>query len=53
MDIQKENGMVKDFDEIFLPISIFTNGASGLESISKYLKEIKGLRYCAIAEILG
>ena len=39
--------------EIYVPVSIFTNGASGLESISKYLKENIGLRYCNIAEILN
>ena len=39
--------------DIFLPINIFSNGASGLESISKYLKDAIGLRYCTIAELLN
>jgi hypothetical protein len=40
-------------EEIFLPISIFNNGLSGLEAISKYLKEGNVLRYCQIAELLN
>jgi hypothetical protein len=39
--------------EIFVPVSIFTNGASGLESISKYLKESLGMKYCMIAELMN
>ena len=38
---------------ILLPLDIFTNGASGLESISKYLKDIQGLRYCEIASLIN
>ena len=38
---------------IFLPINIFSNGASGLESISIYLKESIGLRFCKIAHLLN
>jgi DNA-directed RNA polymerase specialized sigma24 family protein len=37
----------------FLPISIFSNGISGLEAISKYLKEVKNLRYCEISKLLN
>ena len=39
--------------EIFLPINIFNNEVSSLESISKYLKETVGLRYCKIADLLN
>ena len=39
--------------KLFLPIDIFSNGASCLESISKYLKEGVGLRYCEIADLLN
>ena len=38
---------------IFLPTNIFNNGLSGLEAISKYLKENKRLRYCEIARLLN
>jgi hypothetical protein len=58
-----ENGNLIDKDNIinslihqssvFLPINIFANGASGLESISKYLKDDVGLRYCTIADLLN
>ena len=40
-------------DGIFLPINIFSNGASCLESISMYLKGSIGLRYCEIAGLLN
>ena len=40
-------------NDILIPVSIFTNGASGLESISKYLKDVLGIRYCNIAGILN
>jgi ribosomal protein S18 len=40
-------------NELLLPINIFTNGTSGLESISKYLHDVLGLKYCAIAELLN
>ena len=40
--------------DIYLPISIFKNDLlSSLETISKYLVEELGLRYCDIAEILN
>lgn len=39
--------------KVFLPISIFSNGTSGLESISKYLKDAMGFRYCSIAKLLN
>jgi neutral trehalase len=38
---------------IFLPINIFSNGLSGLEAISKYLKEASKRRYCEIARLLN
>src|SRR3989344_9124743 len=40
-------------EEILLPIDIFSNGASCLESISEYLKEGLNLRYCKIADLLN
>ena len=39
--------------DIFLPVHIFRNEASSLESISKYLKDALGLKYCEIADILN
>lgn len=64
--IEKGNEDKNDFDiaaaipvhpidggNIFLPISIFTGGASCLESISKYLKDDVGMRYCTIANLLN
>lgn len=51
-----ENGFdVSSFpdDNILLPVSIFSSGASCLESISKYLKDVAGLRYCRIADLLN
>lgn len=39
-------------EEISLPLSIFRNGLSGLEAISKHLKD-NGLRYCDIAKLIG
>lgn len=42
-----------NYDEIFLPIDIFNNGTSCLESISKYLRQSIGLRYCVIADLLN
>lgn len=36
-----------------MPVNIFSNGASCLEAISKYLKEVMGLRYCKIAGLLN
>lgn len=39
--------------EVLVPICAFRNGTSCLESISKYLKEKLGLRYCAIADLLN
>jgi hypothetical protein len=38
---------------IFLPTNIFNNGLSGLEAISKYLKENSRLRYCEIAKLIN
>ena len=54
-EINKGNliGLFTDKCEIFLPINIFSNGSSGLESISKYLREAMGLRYCKIADLLN
>src|SRR3989344_8285526 len=46
-------GLLTGKYDIFLPINIFSNGASGLESISKYLKDAIGLRYCKIADLLN
>lgn len=37
----------------FLPLYIFRNGTSGLESISSYLRDAIGLRYCKIADLLN
>ena len=60
--IENGNGIIKDNfntslvtnqSDIFLPINIFSNGASGLESISKHLREAIGLRYCKIADLLN
>ena len=45
-----ENG---NESKIFLPINIFSNGTSGLESISKYLRETIGLRFCKIADLIN
>ena len=39
--------------QIYVPVSAFTNGASGLESISKFLKESTGMKYCAIADLMN
>ena len=39
--------------DVYVPVSVFTNGASGLESISKYLKENVGMRYSAIANLMN
>ena len=36
-----------------IPLSVFQGNASGLESISQYLKENLGFRYCEIAQILN
>jgi predicted DNA-binding protein (UPF0251 family) len=47
----KDKNIIKE--NIFLPLFIFRNGLSGLEAISKYLKEIIGLRYCQIADLLN
>lgn len=42
-----------DFDSnVSLPLSIFGNELSGLEAITKYLKEI-GYRFCDIAKLIG
>ena len=43
----------KSDSKIFLPLSIFSDDPSGLESVSKYLKDVLGMRYCAIADILN
>lgn len=43
----------KNTKKISLPLCIFNNGLSGLEAISKYLKEIDNLRYCEIARLLN
>src|SRR3989344_3322133 len=60
--IENGSGIVKDCSnvapftnevDISLPIDIFSNGASSLESISQYLKEAVGLRYCTIADLLN
>ena len=43
-----------DFEKISeIPLGVFQANASGLESISQYLKEKAGLRYCEIADILN
>jgi predicted DNA-binding protein (UPF0251 family) len=36
-----------------IPVSIFNQGLSGLEAITFYLKEHRGLRFCAIASLLN
>ncbi len=41
------------FREVQIPISIFRNGLSGLEAISKYLKDVLRMRFCEIASILN
>ena len=38
-------------DNYFVPVYIFSNGLSGLEAISKYLKEVIKLRFCDIAKL--
>jgi hypothetical protein len=38
---------------ISIPLNIFSNGLSGLEALSKYLKEVYDLRYCDIARLLN
>ena len=38
---------------VYLPLSIFSDDPSGLESVSKYLKDIMGMRYCTIADLLN
>lgn len=38
-------------ENLFVPIYIFSNGLSGLEAISKYLKEVSNLRFCDIARL--
>ena len=59
MTTENGNGNANDFtldataNETSIPIDVFTNGASGLESISHYLKEVIGLRYCQIAGMLN
>lgn len=52
---QQKSGLgINDFGEaIFLPVNIFTNGISGLEAISKYLKENSKLKFCQIAKLLN
>jgi len=50
----KDSNIKKNTSEnISLPISIFSNGLSGLEAITKYCKEVLGLRYCQIAKFLN
>src|SRR3989344_7595344 len=53
LNLNGVNGSINFSDEIFLPVSIFTNGASGLEAISLYLRESLSFRYCTIAELLN
>jgi hypothetical protein len=46
-------GSSNESKEIMLPLYIFRNGLSGLEAISKYLKENANLRFCEIAKLLN
>ena len=50
-----KDGSNADFsiNEISVPIDIFSSSASGLESLSQYLKDVLGLRFCEIAGILN
>ena len=52
-DFSKIAGPAAEQGEIFLPIDIFSNEASCLESISEYLKENLNMRYCRIADLLN
>lgn len=52
MENEIQNGNEINYD-ILLPVNIFNNESSALESISKYLKENVGLRYCKIADLLN
>ncbi|MEK6947048.1 MAG: hypothetical protein AABX32_05575 [Nanoarchaeota archaeon] len=49
----KSNVLFTDKYDIFLPINTFSNGSSGLESISQHLREAIGLKYCEIADLLN
>lgn len=40
-------------EDILMPVSIFRKGLSGLEAISKYLKDNLGLRFCDIASMIN
>ena len=40
-------------ENLEIPLSVFQSNASGLESISQYLKENLGFRYCEIAGLLN
>jgi len=39
--------------EVFIPLGVFRNESSGLEAISMYMKNVLGLRYCDIANLLN
>ena len=39
-------------NNLFVPLNIFCNGLSGLEAISKYLKDVNKLKYCEIAKLI-
>jgi len=47
------NSSISSGKNINLPLSIFRNELSGLESIVTYLKESLGLRFCQIAQLLN
>ena len=62
MENRRENGNETDKhyskidcspNEIHVPVDIFSNDASGLESLSHYLKGVLGLRFCEIADVLN
>ena len=52
-EISLGNNMQNDLHNFQIPLSVFQSSASGLESISQYLKENAGLRYCQIADLLN
>ena len=45
--------LVRAYRSGFVPVTIFATDLTPLEAITKYLREHQGLRYCAIARLVG